>query len=65
MSQCQIRGAWSETKGRVKQAWSDLTDDDLATIDGNRDRLIGAIQKRYGITRDAAQRQVDSWIGAL
>lgn len=64
MNNLQIRGDWNEAKGRVKEAWGDLTDDDLTAIDGRRDRLVGAIQKRYGVAQEEAERQVDHWVGA-
>lgn len=62
MNKLQIKGEWNDAKGRVKQAWGDLTDDDLTSIQGDRDRLVGAIQKRYGVAQDEAERQVDSWL---
>ena len=64
MNKLQIKGDWNDVKGRVKQAWGDLTNDDLTSIDGDRDRLVGAIQKRYGVAQEEAERQVDSWLRA-
>ncbi len=43
-----LKGKWSELKGRVKEKWGELTDDDLARIEGRRDQLIGLIRQRYG-----------------
>jgi uncharacterized protein YjbJ (UPF0337 family) len=57
----QIEGKWKQAKGAIKQKWGKLTDDDLDVIDGKRDVLVGKIQERYGITRDEAQKQLDSW----
>jgi uncharacterized protein YjbJ (UPF0337 family) len=57
----QIEGKWKQTKGAIKQKWGKLTDDDLDVIDGKRDVLVGKIQERYGITREEAQKQLDSW----
>ena len=57
----EISGRWSQMKGSVKQKWGKLTDDDLTTIDGKRDRLIGKIQERYGVTKDLAESQINEW----
>lgn len=64
MNDLQFKGDWNQAKGRVKEAWGDLTDDDLTAIDGRRDRLVGAIQKRYGVAQEEAERQVDHWQGS-
>jgi uncharacterized protein YjbJ (UPF0337 family) len=48
-------------KGAVKQKWGKLTDGDLTEIDGQRERLEGVIQERYGIARDETRKQVDAW----
>jgi uncharacterized protein YjbJ (UPF0337 family) len=53
-----VKGDWTRFKGKVKEAWGDLTDQDLDVIEGKRDQLIGLIQKRYGIAREEAERQV-------
>jgi len=52
------KGDWKQFKGKVKEAWGKLTDDDLKVIAGKRDQLLGVIQKQYGIARDEAERQV-------
>ena len=57
----QIEGKWKQLKGGVKQQWGKLTDDDLDVIAGKKDQLVGKIQERYGISREEAQRQVDSY----
>jgi uncharacterized protein YjbJ (UPF0337 family) len=57
----QIEGKWKQAKGSVKEKWGHLTDGDLDVIAGKRDQLIGKIQERYGITKEEASRQVDSW----
>jgi len=54
----QIEGAWMRIKGKVKERWGELTDDDLDVIEGKRDQLIGRLQERYGRTRDAIEREV-------
>jgi uncharacterized protein YjbJ (UPF0337 family) len=55
----QVRGNWQQAKGELKVRWGKLTDDDLAMIDGERDKLIGSLQEKYGITKEEAMKQVD------
>jgi uncharacterized protein YjbJ (UPF0337 family) len=61
MNSDQLKGKWKQLKGSVKQRWGKLTDDDLDVIDGKHDQLIGKLQERYGIAREAAQKQVEEW----
>jgi uncharacterized protein YjbJ (UPF0337 family) len=61
MNENQIKGEWKIIKGRVKEKWGKLTDDDLDTIDGQADQLSGAIQKRYGRTQEEAEREIREW----
>jgi len=57
----QMEGKWKQAKGAVKQKWGKLTDDDLDVIAGQKDKLVGRIQERYGIAKDAAEKEVNSW----
>lgn len=57
----QVRGNWTQFKGKAKQRWADLTDDDLGKIEGHRDELVGKIQERYGIAKEEADKQVSDW----
>lgn len=57
----KVKGSWNQTKGAVKEQWGELTDDDLLAIEGRRDQLVGKIQTRYGISREAAEAQVGAW----
>lgn len=52
-----VKGKWNELKGTVKQKWGDLTDDDLLEIEGNRERLVGKLQQRYGRSREDAETE--------
>jgi uncharacterized protein YjbJ (UPF0337 family) len=61
----QVEGKWNECKGQVKEKWGRLTDDDLDIIDGRRQQLVGRIQERYGIAKDAAEQQADEFVKAL
>ena len=57
----RVSGNWKQVKGAVKQQWGKLTDDNLTAIDGQREKLEGAIQNRYGIARDETRKQGDAW----
>ncbi|MBK1725174.1 CsbD family protein [Thiocystis violacea] len=57
----EIKGKWTELKGNVKERWADLTDDDLLAVEGERDKLVGKIQERYGVAKEEAERQVDEF----
>jgi len=61
----QLEGKWSEYAGSARAHWSKLTDEDWQTITGKKEALAGAIQKRYGIAKDEAERQIDEWSRAL
>lgn len=57
----KIEGNWNQFAGKVKQQWGKLTDDDLTTIKGHRQELVGKIQERYGIAKAEAEKQVEAW----
>jgi uncharacterized protein YjbJ (UPF0337 family) len=59
----RVEGNWKQVKGKVKEQWGKLTDDDLDRIAGKRDQLEGKIQERYGIEKDRARRDIDDWYG--
>ncbi|MFN0062746.1 MAG: CsbD family protein [Myxococcaceae bacterium] len=59
-----IAGQWNEYRGKVKSRWSELTDDDLTTINGQRDALVRLVQRRYGKVREAAARDVEAFLRA-
>ncbi|PMR76066.1 CsbD family protein [Billgrantia endophytica] len=61
----QIEGKWKEMKGKARSSWGDLTDDELDQVGGKKDELIGRVQKRYGLEREEAERQVDDWAKGL
>ena len=54
-------GDWKQLKGKVKQKWAKLTDDDLTYVAGQRDQLLGRLQERYGIAKDQAEKQIKEW----
>ena len=57
----RIQGNGKQFKGKAKEQWGKLTDDDLDVVSGKRDQLVGRIQERYGIAKDEAERQIDEW----
>lgn len=58
-SEQQAKGAWNQFKGRIKEAWGALTDDELDRYQGNRDQLVGAIQEKTGEKREAVRERID------
>jgi uncharacterized protein YjbJ (UPF0337 family) len=53
-----MKGQWMQVKGEIKKQWGKLTDDELDRIAGERDKLVGKLQEKYGITKEEAERQV-------
>ncbi|MFT4045435.1 MAG: CsbD family protein [Solimonas sp.] len=65
MNRTTLKGQWKQVKGRAKETWGKLTDDDLLRIEGSAERLAGLVQGRYGVTRDEAGRQIDRFLSGL
>jgi uncharacterized protein YjbJ (UPF0337 family) len=61
----QIAGNWKQLKGKVKEKWGDLTDDDLTMIAGKRDQLAGKLQERYGYKKAHAERELDDFVRGI
>lgn len=61
MNNDRAAGQWKQIKGKMKEQWGKLTDDDLDQIAGKRDQLVGRIQKSYGVGKDEADRQLADW----
>lgn len=57
MNDDRTAGAWHQIKGKVKEKWGKLTDDDLMQIEGKGEQLAGKLQERYGLAHDEAERQ--------
>ena len=57
----RVEGNWKQVKGKVKEQWGKLTDDDLDVIAGKREQLLGKIQERHGISKEEAEKQVAVW----
>ncbi|MFW0699202.1 MULTISPECIES: CsbD family protein [Pantoea] len=63
MNKDEASGNWKQFKGKMKEKWGKLTDDDMQVIEGKRDQLVGKIQERYGYAKDEAEREVTDWEG--
>jgi uncharacterized protein YjbJ (UPF0337 family) len=61
MNEDTLKGNWLQVKGKIKEQWGKLTDDDLDVIAGKRDQLLGKIQERQGLAKDAAEKQLKDW----
>ena len=57
-SRLEMEGKWDQLRGRVKEAWGVLTDDELDRTEGKRDRLVGLIKERTGESADAIERKL-------
>jgi uncharacterized protein YjbJ (UPF0337 family) len=56
-----IEGKWKQFTGSARERWGKLTDDDIQTLTGQKDQLVGKIQARYGIAKAEAEKQADQW----
>ena len=61
----RIEGEWKNFKGKVREKWGKLTEDDLTVINGKREQLEGKIQERYGYGRDQVKKELDDWSNSL
>jgi uncharacterized protein YjbJ (UPF0337 family) len=60
-----IKANWKEIKGKVKQQWGKLTDDDITYMDGSYDSLVGNLQEKYGYGKDQVRKEIDSFLRDL
>lgn len=58
----QVQGKWKEMTGNVKAKWGELTDDEIAEVNGDREALEGKIQAKYGKTKEEAKQEVDDFL---
>lgn len=65
MNKDQLKGKWKQITGEAKRKWGKLTDDDLDQAEGDTEKLAGIVQERYGIAREEAEEQVESWADSL
>jgi uncharacterized protein YjbJ (UPF0337 family) len=57
----RVEGNWKQLRGRAKEKWGKLTDNDLTAIGGRREELEGRIQERYGYAKDRVRKEIDDW----
>ncbi|MBI2792889.1 MAG: CsbD family protein [Gammaproteobacteria bacterium] len=57
-----IQGHWKEVKGKLKQQWGNLTDDEIAKMNGTRQELQGLLQKKYGYQKDKVEQEIDNFL---
>lgn len=62
MNEDIFKGKWKEIKGEVKQKWGKLTDDDIAEAEGNEEKIVGLLQKKYGYAKDKAKEEYKGFI---
>ena len=60
-----LKGKWKEIKGDVKAKWGKLTDDDLTEIEGNQEKLVGILQKKYGYGKEEAEREYNEFVDGV
>jgi len=65
MNWTQVEGKWQQVKGQVRSKWSKLTDDDMQNLNGKREQLLGKVVERYGMAKDEAEKQLDTWIRSV
>lgn len=61
----RIEGNWKQFKGKIKEKWGELTDDDIDRMEGSREQFEGKIQEKYGLGKDQAKANVDDWLKNL
>jgi len=59
MTKLEIKGNWNEVKGKLKQKYADLTDDDLLFAEGKEEELVGRIQKKTGRTKEEIREEIE------
>jgi uncharacterized protein YjbJ (UPF0337 family) len=57
-----LKGQWTQLKGKIREQWGKLTDDEIEQMQGNSEQLIGKLQERYGRTREQAEQDLDRWL---
>ncbi len=65
MNWTQIEGKWDQFKGKARSQWGKLTDDELSNLQGKREQLLGKIVERYGVAKEDAEKQINTWLSTL
>ena len=61
MTKLQIKGSWNEIKGKLKQKYAELTDDDLTFAEGKEEELLGRLQQRLGKSKEEVRREIEEF----
>jgi len=61
----EVEGKWNQMKGAVRTKFGKLTDNDVQIIAGKKDEFLGKLQERYGITREQAEKDLNTWLQSL
>ena len=65
MNRDEMEGKWKQIKGNFKEKWGKFTDDDIQRMNGNREKIVGALQEKYGRTKEQAQKDFDEWYAGV
>jgi len=65
MNSEQIKGNWNQLKGKVREKWGKLTNDDVEAVQGRSEQLQGKLQERYGIAKEEAKKRVDEFFASF
>lgn len=65
MSDLKIKGNWNEVKGKIKQKYGDLTDDDLTYVEGKEDELLGRLQKKLGKSKEEISGEIKKMVDSV
>jgi len=61
LDKSELKAKWTQVKGETQRKWGKLTNDDLDVIEGDREKLVGKLQEKYDMSREEAEREVDSF----
>ncbi len=60
-----LEGKWKQLKGSIQARWGEITDDEFEQVKGNRERLIGLVQEKYGKKKDDVRKEVDDYLKSI
>lgn len=61
----QVKGNWKQFTGKVKEKWGKFTDNELTTIAGQREQMVGVLQEKYGYAKEKAEAELDAFAAGL
>ncbi len=57
-----LKGTWEEMKGRIKEKWGKVSDDEITESEGNQEKFLGILQKKYGMTKERAKQEFQDFM---